>query len=401
MAKIKPAAKTMGATKKHRKRSDHHQAQPRPNGTTAAKKQLETPEQMYLQASELFCQLQIDSALPIAQKALGRFRDVYPTDPRATCPALLLLGQIYLARGEVDLSREQYLKAAEADPEGRKTGAAPFLWSAQLSEEGGEDSIRWYEKACTILRRELEEVEGQGGVEASEDEILKTRCQLGEALCSMAEVYMTDLSFDPEANAKCDAFMTEAVLVSPTSPAVLQTLASVRISELRMDDAKSALIRSMELWKHLPADDVHIPDFATRISLTRLLLEVEMEADALDVLDWLVQEDDQSVEAIYLSAWSRFLLHEKGADTANESRDWFRRCLRLYTSLDYQDEKLRSHAVEMIARLDGILGPPGDEEDDAAEWEDEEPIEDEGEVEVEDDPGETSMDDVEMNGAVT
>lgn len=197
--------------------------------------------------------------------------------------------------------------------------------------------------------------------------------------------------------------MTEAVLVSPESPAVLQTLASVRISEVRLDDAKSALTRSMELWKYLPADSVKIPDFATRVSLTRLLLEVEMEAEAIEVGDQLVQEDDQSVEALYLGAWSRFLLHEKGADTANESRDWFRRCLRLYTSLDYEDEKMRQHVVEMIAKLDEILGPPVKEEeeddDDDEEWEDEEAVEEEGKIEVEDNHKDVSMNDADVDGA--
>lgn len=210
-------------------------------------------------------------------------------------------------------------------------------------------------------------------------------------------------SFDPQAGPKCDALMTEAVLISPESPAVLQTLASVRISEVRMDDAKSALMRSMELWRHLPADDVNTPDFATRISLSRLLLEVEMEAEAVDVADQLVQEDDQSVEALYLGAWSRYLLYGKGADTANESRDWFRRCLRLYTSLDYEDDRMRQHVVELITKLDEILGPPIKEDEDEDEWEDEENVEEEGEIEVEDNLGGISMDDedVNMNGAVS
>lgn len=167
-----------------------------------------------------------------------------------------------------------------------------------------------------------------------------------------------------------------------------------------MDDAKSALARSMELWKHLPPDDVNIPDFATRISLTRLLLEVEMEAEAVDVVGRLVEEDDQSVEALYLGAWSRFLLYEKGADMASESRDWFRKCLRLYTSLDYEDERLREHTVEMIAKLDEILGPPPMEEEDDAEWEDEGIAEDEADIEIEDDQGDVSMNDVTSNGSM-
>jgi hypothetical protein len=226
-------------------------------------------------------------------------------------------------------------------------------------------------------------------------------------MCCLLDILVSILmaasySFDPEAGSKCDALITEAVLISPESPPVLQTLASVRISEVRIDDARSALTRSMELWKHLPADDVSIPDFSTRISLARLLLEVEMEAEAVDVVEQLVQEDDQSVEALYLGAWSRHLLYEKGADTADESRDWFRRCLRLYTSLDYEDERLRQHVVEMITNLDEILGPPTKEEQEDADWEDEEAVEEEGEgeIEVEDSPEAVSINDVKMDDAV-
>jgi hypothetical protein len=189
------------------------------------------------------------------------------------------------------------------------------------------------------------------------------------------------------------------MLVSPESPAVLQTLASVRVSEVRIEDAKAALTRSMELWRHLPPEHVKVPDFATRISLVRLLLEVEMDGEAVEVVDQLVQEDDQSVEALYLAAWARFLEYEKGADTAGDSRELLRRCLRLYTSLDYEDEKLRAHVVDLIARLDEILGPPvREDDDDEADWEDEESAEEEGDIEVEDDQGDVSMKDAETNG---
>jgi tetratricopeptide (TPR) repeat protein len=196
MAKIKPPPNGSN-TKKKKKRGasgdlgGHHHA----DGSTAMKKKPETPEQLHFRATEFLSELQVDKALPIAQKALERYREIYPNEERAVYPALLLLGQIYLARGEINLSREHYLKATNIDPEGWKTGAEPFLWCAQLSEEGGEDSIRWFEKGCAILRRELKVLEENYGIEEAEEEIVKTRQQLGEALCSMTEIYMTDLSY--------------------------------------------------------------------------------------------------------------------------------------------------------------------------------------------------------------
>jgi tetratricopeptide (TPR) repeat protein len=194
MAKIRHGPNGAGAKKKPKVRSDQELRQ-HPDGTAAVKNTPETPKELYSKASDLFYKLQVEQSLPVARKALNRFEEACPNDLQAPYPTLLLLGQIYLALGEIDLSREHYLKATEIDPEGRETGAEPFLWSAQLSEEGGEDSIRWLQKACGILRRELKGLEATHGIEEAEDEIVKTRRQLGEALCSMTEVYMTDLSY--------------------------------------------------------------------------------------------------------------------------------------------------------------------------------------------------------------
>ena len=190
MAKLKPESKKSGRKKNKRKSQQR-------NGTTPrTEKKAEAPEDLLLKASEYLYQLQIDRALITAQKSLERYREENEHDRTETCPALLLLGEIYLAAGDVDSSRRCYLEATEVDPHGAKSGASPFLWVAQLSEEGGEDSIRWFEKACDILRAEIKSFEERPDVTAIQEEVSRVRKQLGEALCSMAEVYMTDLSYD-------------------------------------------------------------------------------------------------------------------------------------------------------------------------------------------------------------
>ncbi len=195
MAKIKTVPKSAGTKRKKRRARSDQETLHCVDGTTIVTKESETPEQVCSKASNLLLQLQVGRALPIAQKALDKFLEVYPDNSRASYPALLLLGEIYLALGDVDLSREHYLKAIEVDPDGTEIGAAPFLWSAQLSEVGGDESIRWFEKACTILRRALKELEEQHGIEEAEGTIVETRRQLADTLCSMTEVYMTDLSY--------------------------------------------------------------------------------------------------------------------------------------------------------------------------------------------------------------
>ena len=126
-----------------------------------------------------------------------------------------------------------------------------------------------------------------------------------------------------------------------------------------------------------------------------------MESKAVGVVDQLVQEDDESIEAIYLGAWARFLLYEKQNlnETASESRDWFKRCLRLYRISNYEDEKLEQHAREIMGKLNGILGQPAEgDADDDAEWEDEEagvdPEDLEGDFEVEAETEDVNMDEL-------
>ena len=190
---------------------------------------------------------------------------------------------------------------------------------------------------------------------------------------------------EDEAEAQCESLITRALMVSSVPYAsTLQTLASIRLSQNRLEDAESALTRSVELWKDLPLEDPDRPDFPTRISLTRLLMEAEMEELALEVVEVLVGEDDESVEAWYLGGWCLHLMaskveEEKEGDNKEQlalllsSREWLRNCLKLYGLLDYEDDRLRDHAQELVAEMDKELGEAEIEEDgDEEGWEDEE-----------------------------
>lgn len=191
---------------------------------------------------------------------------------------------------------------------------------------------------------------------------------------------LTDCRWEEDAEARCEALITEALLVHPNNPESLQTLASVRISQLKHDEARNALKMSMELWKDLKPEDPKVPDFPVRISLARLLMEADLEEEALDVLERLILEDDSSVEAWYLGGWCLRLMADKKKEAEDEetikallksSRQWLTNSLRLYQLLDYEDERLKEHAVELVESLNKILGPPVEGEDEAEEeWED-------------------------------
>ncbi|KAI0907872.1 TPR domain-containing protein [Ustulina deusta] len=309
--------------------------------------------------------------------------------------ALNFLGQINLELGDFESARAYLLRAVAIDEDGAKdesVGGGPekFLTLAQLSEEGGKDSVGWFEKGAAALRTRIQALENTKGKGKQSDEqtmlLDELRKKLAMTLCSVAEVFMTDLSWEEDAEQRCESLTTEATMVAPDFAETWQTLANVRISQSRFDDAKAALNRSLELWKDLPPEDPSVPDFPSRVGLSRLLMEVEMEQDAIEILERLVGEDDQSVEVWYLGGWSLYVMGEKQKENKAEedwktswisSRVWLNQCLHLYKLQEYEDDRLGDHAKELLAAIgkelgDSPAGKEGGNDDDDDGWEDEE-----------------------------
>ncbi|KAI4181083.1 MAG: hypothetical protein LQ346_006862 [Caloplaca aetnensis] len=401
MGKSRPAQKEKRSREKEASRSKLDRilpARPRPK---KQKKTKESVEELLAQASALLETSQADEALSVALRALNKAEEPDDAVAVSALPTLSLLAEVYLELGDANAARDCFLRAVDLDPNGSVPeseggGVEKFLWLAQLSEDGGHDSVKWFEKGVTILRNEL----------ASTTDIemqAEKRKKLAAALCGVVEIYMTDLSWEADAESRCESLITEAMLVAPNSPETLQTLANVRISQTKVEEARKALADSTELWRDLPAGDEGVPEFPARISLSRLLMEVEMENEATEVLERLIEEDDTSIEAWYLGGWCMFLMAERrkrgqqtaangttNADIADQERNatlkssriWLTTSLRLYDLHDYEDERLRDHAQELVRDLnlelgDDKCGEASDEEDGAEDEDWESDLEDE------------------------
>lgn len=122
-----------------------------------------------------------------------------------------------------------------------------------------------------------------------------------------------------------------------------------------------------------------------------------MELEALEVLERLILEDDHSVEAWYLGGWCLYLLAQKeqAPKTAEAeenpaskrhaslvaSREWLKQSLKLYDLIEYEDVRLKEHALELVQEMNKELGEDMDDESEAEdalaggndddEWEDE------------------------------
>ena len=349
-------------------------------------KSQKSTEDLLEEASTHLEHSQPEQALPLIQEAISRlegdkaaYADIdtllqTAAQEKATFPTALVLGaDIYLALGDIEKARSLYELAVKIDPDGALVSAEPYLQLAQICEEGGQTSVDYFDKAIEVMKNEIEVLDEQMTIEGTQEIVDSRRSRVADALCGMTEVYMTDLSWEVDAEQRCEQLITEAVAICPEylSAGVLQVFASVRISQEKLDQAKIALAQSLSIWKDIPGDvdSPQRPDFATRVSLVRLLMEVEQEETALPVVEGLVKDDDQSIEAWYLGGWCHVLLGQKQSPDEitkkhiEQARVWLGNCLKLYSTLQYEDEKLKRHAEELIQTLNKALDLPDGHDD--------------------------------------
>lgn len=441
MAKTRP-----GSSKKGRSKKSHQKNNTQSDG--ASSRPSKSPKALVQDAEAAMTQGDVQIALAAAQRAQKALEDASSgngsnnivVDGVGLAAVYALVGEIHLENGDVEEARAALDRSISLDPEGTLPealggGVDKFLYMAQLSEEGGRDSIRWFERGAGALRtlagRIHKQTGGKGTAAAAakrsggggnddsddnetdelQDELNSLNAKLAQILCAMSEVWMTDLSFEDDCEQQCEALTTEATLVDPTSAEVWQTLANVRISQNRDEEARTALQRSLELWETLHPAHPLVPAFSVRVSLARMLMTVGWLTKAIEVTTNLLREDEQSVEVWYLAGYANHLLGQQlkeaeAADTTQqqkkdlwkgawvEARRCLGRCLRRFQQQQYEDERLGAHAAELFRELEATVGPATqkekdeedyEEEDEDEEWEDDEEDDDDGDEDEDED----------------
>lgn len=132
-------------------------------------------------------------------------------------------------------------------------------------------------------------------------------------------------SVDPIASSTCDTILSHALQIDPQNLEALQTLASVRLSQEKPEEALLAL-RTFPLP---PIQDSAEPTadprshallllnalpIQTRIARAKLLLECGAYPDALALLEGVLATDDGNIEGWYLMGWAWWLLAERKKD---------------------------------------------------------------------------------------
>ncbi|KAI9060656.1 TPR-like protein [Trametes sanguinea] len=332
-------------------------------------------------AQELIVQCNYELAGRFAQRVLER-------EP-ANIEAKEMLGVVQLETGELEAAKETFSSLIPPHP---NAPAVPppsaHLYLAQLSDDDPQLALKHYQAAVDILSGQLKGKERAVDPVGATDDEADVKRNIVRALIGMVEIWMDpsyDLCFDPAAEKTCEDLMNLALQTDPGNTEALQTLASVRMSQQRPDDAKACLEQAWTQWKDLELDDPRLPPIPSRLSLVKLFLELELYTPALLVLQGIMATDDQEVEAWYLEGWCFFLMAEKAQESggkldeltweelARDARDCLETCQMLHINQEHPDKPLLEHVRELIAKLEALgIQPSPEQEPDGEdeEWED-------------------------------
>ena len=188
------------------------------------------------------------------------------------------LGELKASNGHVDAARSDFMEAIDLlGPsselnEGEtsihvaqscESKAGLRLYLGQLSH--GDEALQTIRKGVTELQNTVKILEHHSNIDSDavmggsdsdhanyEKALFETRRQLCAAHCSMAELYLTDLCEEPDAEDRCEASLKDAFAIEDKMasfdgclpPDALQTMANFRLSQSRGLEALDFIMKA-------------------------------------------------------------------------------------------------------------------------------------------------------------
>ncbi|CAI5733017.1 unnamed protein product [Peronospora destructor] len=221
---------------------------------------------------------------------------------------------------------------------------AKYFYLSQLVI--GEKAEHYIKQGITYLQQEL-----QQHMDMMTPEALRIKKQICDALCSLGELYMTDLCDHQEAEIRCEKYFQEAMTLEVKLPEPTQALANLRLVQQNKDAADELLD---ETYRRLNENctEESLPSLEFRTATGKMLIEVERYEQACDVLEGVMQEDDENAELWFLVGTCY-----RAMDDLPNALEFFEKCHTMLNELKkdlrdkfYLQDQLES-VVETIAEL--------------------------------------------------
>lgn len=299
-----------------------------------------TFEEIVAEAEAAMDRCEPDSAAILYEEAL----QLRPSDTSV----MDSLGAVLYELGDEPRALELFQSSTKLAPD---AGHTAWMHLAQMTT--GKEAVENFQKGITLMQAKL------SSAPAAEAAVL--RREISNGYCSIAEVYMTDLCDEPEAEGVSDQSAQAAVSADPENPEAYSLAASVRLSQSRPADAVPLLKRAAELLEAIEDaegnDDENedgqedgaiaesndegmggaaasssalsskksakeqrlfgLPAYQSRLSTAKMCLEVELNAEAGDILDGLLAEDDTVMEVWFLCGEAHY--HGGDFDSAQDT----------------------------------------------------------------------------------
>ena len=214
----------------------------------------------------------------------------------------------------------------------------PYKWLTIAQLQQGNDSLLSYNTGISYLKNKHEDLAQVG---ANEHELFRIRSQISEAYAGIAELYMTDLCYEEQAESNCEIAIVSSLEFNPSSLDGHQTMASLRLSQERFSEACSIMtevfsqvmgrrhaVQSRGIIDELldQSDETNeslrdLPTLEFCINTSKLLLEcAKIEpthvTKAIELLNNLLNDDDEIIEVWYILGFAFLSLNPPDNDSA-------------------------------------------------------------------------------------
>lgn len=274
-----------------------------------------------------------------------------------------VLADCFLGMGDARSALPLIERSIELAPE---SSPYKYLYMAQL--EQGQESLASYQTAIRVFCKLRDNRDGTSagvcetseantifrmdvdgnGAEDRERKEQKINREVAKAHCGIAELYLTDLCDEEDAEQQCENALKSALEVDRDNLDAKQTLASLRISQCNMTDASSIIasvfdevygpvrdaqnkpIMEMVTEEASPdnrgasSEGKELPDPAFLLQTAKLMIECAPEdpglaAKALDLLELLINQNDEDPELWYVTGMGALGCDPRDTDQAKEA----------------------------------------------------------------------------------
>lgn len=232
-------------------------------------------EDLLTKAEELVDAFQFESARECTEQALQ-------LDGKSV-RALQLHAAICIELGDVDTGRQCLESAIKEDPNGSPDA---YLALAQLCS--GRRALEHYMSGIKIFQSNLDTLQDEDRIAAS------------SAMVAVAELFMTDLCEEEDAEGRCEEALQHAKTVCPTNPEVFRLECDLRLVQRREEEAMVAMQRCLAAWAEAEDTKRQRMSFEFRAAVAKLLIEMRQYEDGETILEQLIDEDDEAYLPWYL-----------------------------------------------------------------------------------------------------